>query len=390
MTSKVRRRGFIFVVFIFSLCSTVVLAASKVVHVLPMLWDARQHQEGWKVLLHTDGNDIHADKKVVAGVTSESYAWDILKSIGLNRPGAWTLCFDNKDRNGRLNTFCFYEVEYKDYASIAPGFQWVRISHGNTVMPLQKINGYIQWALQQFLAGKVNSQQLGHQPVAPQAHAGVLPAAMHQRQLPLMIPALGQQVAYNPMPPMQGWYAIPGAILFDRESEPSFAFTNFYESQVNIPNYYTGALEQWGAVENYFQAMKTDDLAIQASLRKMTPPQALANKPVSKGFWVNVRFDVMRTALEAKFAPGTVLGNMLLSTDGRVLVEKTAGRRNREAEWGADDGLQGQNHLGRLLMVIRDSMKDRTAYPYNPQSTYTLQQINAVLSNGLPLEYARE
>jgi ribA/ribD-fused uncharacterized protein len=365
-----------------------IFAASRTIHVLPVVWDARPHQEGWKVLLLTDGNDLHADKMEIVGTTSENHAWDILKSVGLNRPGSWSLSFDDKDRSGHLNTFCFYEVNYKDYVSIALGFQWVRISQGYTnVIGSLKINGYTKWALERFLARKSGTPQQ-RAPLAAVPQTQVQTAAS-QVPFPLVIPAAGQQVAYNPIPPMQGWYAIPSVILFDRESEPSFAFTNFYESRVNIPNFYTGTIETWPAIENYFQAMKADDPTVQARLQSMTPAQALANKPMSKPYWDTIRFDVMRMALEAKFAPGTALGNMLLSTGGRVLVEKTCGRRNKEAQWGADDGLNGQNHLGRLLMVIRDSMRDKTTYPYDPQNTYALQNINAALSRGLPLEHAR-
>lgn len=383
MTNIIKRISFFLFSMTFFSITSFVIAANKTIHVLPMLWDSRQNQTGWKVLLRTDGSDIHVDKADVVGITPENNAWDALRSVGLARPGRWSLCFHDRDRSGHLNTFCFYEVQHNDYAILPHGFHWVRISQAFTsVIASQYINSYIKWSLEQFLARngfKGRTQQSG------QVHRGVAVAA----NLALMVPAWGQYVAYNPMPPMQGWYALAGAILFDRDNEPSFAFTNFYQSPVQIPNFYTGLLENWPAVENYFQAMKTNDQRIQASLRGMTPMQALSNKPASQAHWYNTRFDVMRIALEAKFMPGTTLGNMLFSTRGRVLVEKTFNRAARELEWGADDGIQGKNHLGRLLMVIRDSMLDQRRYPYDPQNTYSLQRIENAVRNGLPLEYAR-
>jgi predicted NAD-dependent protein-ADP-ribosyltransferase YbiA (DUF1768 family) len=189
--------------------------------------------------------------------------------------------------------------------------------------------------------------------------------------------------------PIQGWYAISGSIWFDRPTEPYFEFTNFYEQPVDIQNIYTGNIETWPAVECYFHAMKTDDPAVQARLRQMAPTQALTSRPNPPQGWdESLRFFVMRTALDAKFAPGTRLAAKLLDTKGRVLVEKTCGRRSKEAVWGADDGF-GQNHLGRMLMVVRDSLRDGKQYDYDPATTYTLGKVERAISNGRPLDIAR-
>ena len=193
---------------------------------------------------------------------------------------------------------------------------------------------------------------------------------------------------YDPYPPIHGWYAFKDTVWFDRATEPAFAFTNFYESPIDIANFYTNKVESWPAVENYFQAMKTDDSAIQGRLRTLSPAQALDDKPMARDWWGNVRFQVMRKALDAKFAPGTQLASKLLSTEGRVLVEKTYGRRDKEVAWGADDGF-GQNHLGRMLMVVRDSLKDKVVHPYDPVSSYALDRIRQVIGRKEPLSSAR-
>jgi ribA/ribD-fused uncharacterized protein len=188
--------------------------------------------------------------------------------------------------------------------------------------------------------------------------------------------------------------------LFDREHEPAFAFTNFYDDPghpFRIQNYYYPTLvEQWRATENYFQAMKTSNPIIRCSYSQMRPDEVLKHvrtdiTTLPQDWDVRVRYAVMRMALNAKFAKQTRFASILLATKGRVLVEKTFGRTRPETHWGAHDGFGG-NHLGRMLMVIRDSLEESgnsERYDYNPATSYTLENVKKIRP-GWPLKAARD
>ena len=61
--------------------------------------------------------------------------------------------------------------------------------------------------------------------------------------------------------------------------------------------------------------------------------------------------EVMLDVLRAKYAAGSPMAGVLLSTGGRVLVEKLA--RFGDRVWGVNSKNVGENRLGRLLMEVR-------------------------------------
>jgi hypothetical protein len=114
-------------------------------------------------------------------------------------------------------------------------------------------------------------------------------------------------------------------------------------------------------VENFYQAMKCpkQDREIR---RKIAYMQPFAAKKYWKGRkpradWKEINLDVMEFALRHKFAPGTNWRHQLMATGEEEIVEwNNWGDRF----WGRDvrDGL-GENHLGRLLMKLRDEWRGR-------------------------------
>ena len=75
--------------------------------------------------------------------------------------------------------------------------------------------------------------------------------------------------------------------------------------------------------------------------------------------WEEVRFKVMRWCLRVKLAQHySDFGRLLLATRDRPIVEQS----RKDDYWGAlvgvdDDTLSGQNVLGRLLMELRERLK---------------------------------
>ena len=71
----------------------------------------------------------------------------------------------------------------------------------------------------------------------------------------------------------------------------------------------------------------------------------------------------MLKAIRAKFSQDPNLRNSLLDTDNQVLVEDAGQRDN---VWGAGADYMGTNHLGRILMHVRDELRTGQQRPYNP------------------------
>lgn len=83
----------------------------------------------------------------------------------------------------------------------------------------------------------------------------------------------------------------------------------------------------------------------------------------SRPDWDEVRYKVMRWCLRVKLAQNyEEFGQLLLATHNRPIVEQS----RKDDYWGAKlaneagDTLIGQNVLGRLLMELREKLKDDT------------------------------
>lgn len=140
---------------------------------------------------------------------------------------------------------------------------------------------------------------------------------------------------------------------FDKE----WAFlSNFYESEIEFEGitYLTN--------EHFFQAMKTLDINERRAIANCrTPGQAkrMGRQVVLRPDWEDVKESVMLEGLCLKFADEQ-LADWLLETGDEELVEGTTWHDN---EWGNCScpkcaHIEGKNKLGRLLMIVRDMIKD--------------------------------
>ncbi len=110
-------------------------------------------------------------------------------------------------------------------------------------------------------------------------------------------------------------------------------------------------------VENFYQAMKTIDVASREEIGRMGPRES---KRRSKELeirpdWEDIKLSVMECALRHKFKKGTSWHTKLMATEGAI-VETNNWHDNF---WGncicgkqrcKDEGL---NHLGKMLEVLR-------------------------------------
>jgi ribA/ribD-fused uncharacterized protein len=116
--------------------------------------------------------------------------------------------------------------------------------------------------------------------------------------------------------------------------------------------------------EHAFNAGKTLDPVLRRDIAKAPTPREAKRRgrsvPLRPGWDDTVRFEVMAAVLRAKFCchPGRV--DALLATGEALLVE---GNTWHDQTWGdcrcgrTACAEPGANHLGRLLMELRDELK---------------------------------
>lgn len=125
--------------------------------------------------------------------------------------------------------------------------------------------------------------------------------------------------------------------------------SNFWPAEVMFQNI------KFPSVEHAYQAAKSKDGDVW--LEFSTLPTAGVAKRFGRNIeiredWNSIRLNVMFKLLEQKFAHPE-LKELLLATSGCELIE---GNNWGDTFWGVCKG-EGKNHLGRMLMSIRDSIE---------------------------------
>jgi ribA/ribD-fused uncharacterized protein len=140
--------------------------------------------------------------------------------------------------------------------------------------------------------------------------------------------------------------------IINRFSGRYHFLSNFSAAEV----WYQG--ESYPSVEHAYQASKTEDYLERRTIQTAATP----NLAKRIGRSVNLRkdFEVMKTLImydlvRQKFRQHPELSEKLLATGDAVLIE---GNWWGDTFWGVCDG-QGENHLGRILMEVREELKAR-------------------------------
>ncbi|HNC90546.1 MAG TPA: NADAR family protein [Anaerolineales bacterium] len=117
--------------------------------------------------------------------------------------------------------------------------------------------------------------------------------------------------------------------------------------------------KQWLTTEHYFQAQKfPGNEAYQEKIRLEKSPMVAARLGRSRAQpirpdWEQVKDELMKAALLAKFRQNKDIREILLSTGDAQLVEHTKNDRY----WGDGGDGSGKNKLGLLLMEIREKLR---------------------------------
>lgn len=127
--------------------------------------------------------------------------------------------------------------------------------------------------------------------------------------------------------------------------------SNFYAAE--IP--WQGRL--WPSVEHAFQAAKTLSYSEQEEIRRAATPgkaKRLGRKVQLRDDWEDIKVDAMRELVHLKFHSHEDLARWLLDTGDAELIE---GNHWHDCFWGVCQG-RGENWLGRILMEVRDELKE--------------------------------
>ena len=145
-------------------------------------------------------------------------------------------------------------------------------------------------------------------------------------------------------------------ILFYKVNDPYGLFSNFDRKH---PITLMGSV--WPSTEHFFQAAKFigTDPEHRENIRLAKTPREAAemgrdrnHKPCPE--WEDVKYDMMLSAVYAKFSQYPELRELLLGTGDAEIIEHTSNDR----EWADGGDGTGKNLLGKVLMEIRKQLQN--------------------------------
>ena len=128
--------------------------------------------------------------------------------------------------------------------------------------------------------------------------------------------------------------------------------SNFYPVNISMDGGW------YKSVEHAYQAAKTTKLDERVAIMRAPNPASakrLGQDVTLRSDWEQQKLGIMLMLLRQKFYTVPELAEQLLATEDAELVE---GNTWGDRFWGVCRG-SGKNHLGKLLMQVRDELKAR-------------------------------
>lgn len=149
---------------------------------------------------------------------------------------------------------------------------------------------------------------------------------------------------------------------FKSLNNPIFFFDGDYSFLSNFHDCNVGFMFQHGdevnsyifsSTESAFQAMKCPSRAEEFIYLNPSEAKKLGRKVPLRPDWESYKLQAMKMCLVSKFAYNKELADKLLATGDRDLVE---GNYWNDEFWGVS-WKGGENHLGKLLMEVREGIR---------------------------------
>lgn len=131
-----------------------------------------------------------------------------------------------------------------------------------------------------------------------------------------------------------------------------YAFlSNFYPCKVEFDGL------EYKCSEAAYQAQKSSSKLgrIKFTFTNGAQSKKLGSTILIRNDWDRVKLSIMREVVWKKFTQNPVLGNMLVDTYDDVIIEEN---HWNDTFWGVCNG-KGENHLGKILMDVRDTLVQR-------------------------------
>ncbi|MEM9924775.1 MAG: NADAR domain-containing protein [Cyanobacteria bacterium P01_D01_bin.50] len=144
-------------------------------------------------------------------------------------------------------------------------------------------------------------------------------------------------------------------IYFYKVWQPYGCFSNFSPHPIEMNNIFLPT------VEHYYQGQKylgSPDEEIIPLIHAASTPEdaaALGRCPTRRlrADWEVVKTQIMREAVLKKFLTHADIREILLSTGSELLVEDSP----KDYFWGCGAAKTGKNHLGQILMSVREELR---------------------------------
>ena len=152
-------------------------------------------------------------------------------------------------------------------------------------------------------------------------------------------------------------------IYFYRVKDKYGEFSNFYPPSDDVDKAEKFRLfikgKSWKTTEHFYQAMKFEGLPEEEEVRNAKNAYwaaKLGNKlsPIRED-WNKIKDNVMYEAVFAKFNQNEDLKELLLNTGNAMLIEHT----KNDSYWADGEDGSGLNKLGKILMKVREILKDK-------------------------------
>lgn len=140
-------------------------------------------------------------------------------------------------------------------------------------------------------------------------------------------------------------------IRFYKTTDQFGAFSNFSRHPVTING------KVYPTTEHWFQSQKFAGTPHEEEVRQAATPALAAKmgrdraRPL-RSDWEEVKIDIMKEGLLAKFTQHDKLKKLLLSTCNERIIEHTV----NDSYWGDGGDGRGENMLGQLLEWTRDQI----------------------------------
>lgn len=139
----------------------------------------------------------------------------------------------------------------------------------------------------------------------------------------------------------------------------------FYEHEYYIfSNFSSFAIEWKGKIyptsEHVYHSEKFEDENLKEQIKNCRSAHnamyfAWANNDKSRKDWDEIKLEVMKEILIEKVNQHPYVKKKLLQSDNRELIEDSW----RDSYWGWGEDKKGENHLGKLWMEIRETLKNQ-------------------------------